>query len=315
MKILWDHEEEKSMSSTYAPHVIAGAIKACEQLCGASQPWQTVGNQQREFMNAFYARCVDDLGEVPEVKTFAAWTAPPISAFLAENGFPDIKIPNFQEPNLGAAGVMNVGVSWKKPGKVITIKDPKEEAEYPGVELKRDQISYLLEQSKHPHPIVQISTRSGDQVFMSVVDEELRETEVLRKAMELALIRKYTDRFSELRFPMVDLQESVNLAWLAGMSTQLADGRSAIIGGAIQQTRFRMNQIGARAESAAVIYVTRGGSLVFKQPYTIDRPFLLWIDRGEIYFGRRDREHQLNFPLFAAYITPEHWKDPGDIGV
>jgi len=74
----------------------------------------------------------------------------------------------------------------------------------------------------------------------------------------------------------------------------------AIITQALQQTKLRMNEEGARAQSAVAIGVLRGCLPTYD--YVIDWPFLFWITRPGI-----------SKPLFVAYVTEDDWKNPGDI--
>ncbi len=69
-----------------------------------------------------------------------------------------------------------------------------------------------------------------------------------------------------------------------------------------QQTRFRMNEKGARSESAVAIGIARCLAMAPAQPFVFDEPFLAWIEHPV-----------LNIPFFAAWIAPDVWADPGDI--
>jgi hypothetical protein len=109
--------------------------------------------------------------------------------------------------------------------------------------------------------------------------------------------------FGGLRFPMVDLNQQVDINWLKKMSTY-ALGETWEISQAKQQTKLRMNHLGARAQSAVAI----GGMMItsVRPPdppdLVIDRPFMVWFERAG-----------LNRPLFSGHITPDDWKEPADL--
>ncbi|KXK08766.1 MAG: hypothetical protein UZ21_OP11001000318 [Microgenomates bacterium OLB22] len=97
-------------------------------------------------------------------------------------------------------------------------------------------------------------------------------------------------------FPMVDMDIKEDMSWILGLSAQAADGRPAVISQAVRQDKLRMNHRGARAQTAVAMAVMRGMS---PPPLVIDRPFVVWFDRAG-----------LPFPIFSAYVTQEHWREP-----
>ena len=76
------------------------------------------------------------------------------------------------------------------------------------------------------------------------------------------------------------------------------DGDS--ISQALQQTKFKMNQFGARVKSAVAIAVSRAMSR--EVGLDIDQPFYLWIERDGV-----------TVPVMYAYLDQEDWKDPGNL--
>ena len=80
------------------------------------------------------------------------------------------------------------------------------------------------------------------------------------------------------------------------------DGLPGIIAQASQQTKLKMNEIGARVESVVAIAIVLGGMDAPEPDHVINRPFLIWFERDG-----------LSRPLFAGHITPDDWRNPGNI--
>ncbi len=104
---------------------------------------------------------------------------------------------------------------------------------------------------------------------------------------------------------MVMFDHAVKIAWLEGMETTGIHQGPAWIAQALQQTRLKMNESGARAEGAVFFSVLAAAKYWWERPrpdHIINRPFLVWFERKG-----------LAKPLFVAHITEEDWRSPGDI--
>ena len=72
---------------------------------------------------------------------------------------------------------------------------------------------------------------------------------------------------------------------------------------ALQQTKLRMNDTGGRCESAAAVAAClESCSIGPENPYIIDKPFLLWLERPS-----------LSQPLFALHLCEDVWKLPENL--
>ena len=68
---------------------------------------------------------------------------------------------------------------------------------------------------------------------------------------------------------------------------------------ALQQTKLKLNHIGAKVESAVAIRMMRCASFRKpKPPLAIDKPFFVWATRDG-----------MAVPYFSGYITEEDWKE------
>ncbi len=93
-----------------------------------------------------------------------------------------------------------------------------------------------------------------------------------------------------VRMPMVDMDRTVQLDWLKGMS-----GNGYVVRQAIAQTRLKLDENGFSIKEGFTVSGERGIPTV----YTIDKPFLLWV-----------KVKGLTYPVFAVKIDTKYWKDP-----
>ena len=105
--------------------------------------------------------------------------------------------------------------------------------------------------------------------------------------------------YDGVTMPMVSLDMENDISWLTGLSTTDASGDPAVLTQAVQQTKLRMNERGARVQSAAAVAGVRGTPPQPKPTYVMDEPFFIWV-----------RQEGIPFPVFTGYITSESWKDP-----
>jgi hypothetical protein len=117
------------------------------------------------------------------------------------------------------------------------------------------------------------------------------------KVAELERVKATSHNFEGVQFPMVDLDVYPDISLIQGLGI----GAGYHVGTALQQTRFRMNEHGARAQSASAMAISRGISRVVP-PHVINRPFLLWIKRDG-----------LDFPIFASLLCEDVWSEPKEL--
>ncbi|HYL97695.1 MAG TPA: hypothetical protein VEZ90_01985, partial [Blastocatellia bacterium] len=153
----------------------------------------------------------------------------------------------------------------------------------------------------HKYPIAELATKSGDRVYMTAFDIELEGSELAAVAESLAQGLVSNSEYKGIVFPMVSLDHRVDVSWVIGLETHGSDGQSFWVDRAVQQTRFRMNEFGARAQSAFAAAVA-GCTPQGPGPYTLNQPFLIWIERTV-----------LSKALFVGHIGTDDWKNPGDI--
>lgn len=292
------------MSETVVTYPINGCLKGAEQIMGAIKEWVHCNPTQYRFLKDYFAAGGSEVAQVPEMKTKASRAAAEINAFLKENGF-TLEIDELSPDQFAVASLIKVLVQWLAEGKKTTVEYRGQQ--FPAATVKKGVEILTLPTNDGIRDIAKLPTKSGDMVYLTALDKPglvgfdlVKLAQGCSNAISLGLVRP-TGRFKGVTFPMVDLDLTYELDWLVGLIALPANGGNpAVIEQAMQQSRLKMNHKGALAESAAVI--TMRCLSIPAGPLVIDTPFLCWFERPG-----------LSQPLFTAYVTPEDWKDPGEI--
>lgn len=297
-------------------------LTLAEEVVSSNGTWIAENPTQRRFLESYYdarAALRPLLGHLSaddplKIASIASDEAVEINRFLQEHGF-SINLDPFPPPpppRFGVASVMDVLVEWPDKGEVQPLLAADNNT-YPGVKMNRAS-AFIVNQHE---PVVYLQTKNRDyQVGMIIPDDPIDDAFdlidfVTARKEELGedirqRISRLTRRYQGVIFPKISLDQEPDISWLEGMWTDgYYKGVSgpSIIEQALQQTKFKMNEIGARAESAMAMRVmTLGAPAPEPEPYKIDRPFVCWIERKGI-----------SLPLFAAYIQYPDWKDPGSL--
>lgn len=277
---------------------ILGCLKAAEEFLGGKITWTPQNEDQHQFLKRFLAAksIVDTLGD--NLKRKADRDASVINSWLKDNGF-DIELNQTSGNDFSVASILDVLVEWVKEGEITSVYNDK--GRFPAVKIKSEDaiVRGYLDRTIHSFPIAKIVTKSGDLVFMSVLDGIADDTFAISDKVEQLRVltnRKVSGDCDGVIFPMVDYNSLVNIGWIKGMMTggKMDDYR---IAEAIQQTIFRMNEKGAHAKSAVAMTFRCG---VMAGTYIhIDKPFILWIERPGV-----------DTPLFAGVFAEDVWKKP-----
>lgn len=286
------------MSTTTVTYPIVAALVKAEDILGLDRLWEGINSRQQRFLREFFAVCHNEIAHIPEIESIASWQADEVNAFLRKRGF-TIQLDPFDDQTFGVASVLDLLVEWlQKGGATVVITDDCRQ--FPGVRIDVSGVEFYTAPS-HAKPIACLKTRSGDEVYMTMLERPPEGFDLVAKAEHLSHTMGFSSKWGGLVFPMVDLDQKVDISWLLDMRTMGDDLQPAWITQALQQTILKMNEVGARAKSAVAIAVTRGMS-VPKPDHIIDRPFLVWFERKG-----------LNKPLFVGHITEDDWKNPGSI--
>ncbi len=247
--------------------------------------WACKDNRQQDFMDAF-SDLIPNLN-VPELESRACEDVVPINRWLAERGF-DIQLSSpKQSGSFAVASILDLMLRWLQNGTKTSITAPNGK-QYPAARLRHGVV--VSEDSRfHKWPVARINTKGGDRVCMTIIDRN--PADLFLAVNDVSKVRAMSHALDGVIFPMIDLDVKPDISWLEGMKL----GGYAIEQ-ALQQTKFRMDDTGARVQSAAGMALTKG---IGPRPMVIDRPFLLWIERD-----------RLAVPMFAAVLAEDCWKAP-----
>lgn len=302
---------------TFTMHPILGCFSKAEDFLGKEREWKSDegsvnAGTQKEFLEGILA-AISDVEKIDEMKSIADVSADVINKFLADEGF-NIRLSQIP-PGQGfaVASVMKILVEWVEKGTCVDIR-AIDKKKYDGVQIKEKNVQYFRSQF-HSEPIASPSIKSKrDSVFITKVDDALAKViengefsifEWIKKVRR-GLLSEFNS-YSYLEFPCIDYDSEVDISWLVGLNTvsskdSKCKGDSMYVSEAKQQTKFRMNELGAKVESAAAMGMLRcciSSSGPIKKPLIIDGPFLLWMERSGV-----------TIPYFVGVFNHDVWKKP-----
>lgn len=263
-------------------------------------------DHQNTFLDDILPRA-GSIGEIPEIESIMDRDVDVINSFLRARGF-DIQLKEFLDSSsFGVAAVMDLISKWVKPGERWIVHHNMQK--YMGARVKDDV--QFFETDGHHHPIARINCDNGDEYYMTRRDEIVNgfgdpgnEILILNVVQGIeSRIRQVYD-YGGVIFPMIDFEEKPDIGWIEGLN----EGETIetyFIRQAVQQTRFKMNHIGAEVKSAAAMEFTGSGcsfATEFNRPrpdLVINKQFLLWVKRPGI-----------ELPLFVGHLFPDCWMDP-----
>lgn len=282
-------------SKTVAIYPIVEALVRAEDLMGKVEQWHSTNRDQLRFRHDYLNVCREER-EIPEIESLASMSAFEINEFLKAHGI-DLDI-TLADKEFGIAAVLDLLIEWVIEGERFPIWRTYDK-EYEGVRLSEGVRYY--KSLAHPHPIATITTKSGDLVYMTKLARPPELFDLVDLAMNLTR-HAHSAQYGKLIFPMVDLDQKVDIDWLIGMSADSPKLGRVTISQAKQQTILKMNELGVRAKSGFTGAVRSVGYEPPKPDMIIDEPFLLW--------ATRDRH---SVPFFVGHIDTEDWKNPGKL--
>ena len=217
-----------------------------------------------------------------ELKTEVSEDSEVVNKFFKDNGF-GIKLPPCNPGDFAIGSILSLKLQWKTAGSSTTIS--KDKQSYKAFELESFN-TYIVE-DKEVHVI---DSENGDQLFVFFSKEPKDSFEL----QELALKYAKTGRFVKadyLTVPNVDIDTNpVPVKFLDGLGVGTMSLASCT-----QQSKFSMDENGAKAESAF-------GALMVRSCVTFDEPVYKVIDRPFVAVVVRD-----GVPVFSAYCDESSW--------
>jgi hypothetical protein len=155
------------------------------------------------------------------------------------------------------------------------------------------------------HMIIEIETRNGDRVFLMMADAGPSGLDLVEQVENIqSKMKPVESEYNGVVFPKVDLDMEGEIEWIHHLRLQV-QGQSLPyyqIVQALQQTELKMNEIGFHVKSAVAMGAILSDPPKRREPYMINGPFLMWIQRPQ--FAK---------PLFVAYLDRDVWKEPEDL--
>jgi len=286
-------------TQTLVVYPISSAVREAELFLKKVEGITTTNDIQKKFLDEIHAYCKGDVPRIKEIESIADIDNEKINKWLKERGF-QIRLDPFGSGGFGVASVLDLLGKWAMKGKKWSVKTEDDEY-FPGVKMTTYG-SKFYRVKDNPNFIIDIETKDSDHVHLMMVDEVPTGLALL-DFVEKIHKEKMTVPFEYdgFVFPKIDLDEETILEWILGLQFDTPNGDIPfyVISQALQQTKLKMNEIGFRVKSAVALGILAGAPLKKKEPYVINKPFLMWITRPG-----------LSKPLFVAYLNKDVWKDP-----
>jgi len=244
------------MSFTTVLLPILAALGGAEQFIGLSTNWHSTNSIQEKLIT-YLPNKEEQLAKLSEqeLKTIASEDYQVINKFLTDHKF-DIQLEPFKD-GFGVASILNLMIEWTQQGEPTTVV--YEAQEFPGVLMAKDGFEVLLANT-YKNPLLKITAKNGDIVYMTIAEKSLEGFELFESIQALSKMPKeeITKEYREVIFPMVSLNHETDISWLLRFgSHRLSDNTFFSITQALQQTKFDMNEKGARAQSAVAIAIEK----------------------------------------------------------
>lgn len=285
-------------TSTSVMYPIVTALVAAEAELGPNRDWKPINDKQRRFLSNIFAPSREEATKIPEIESTSSRNHEVINEFLRSRGF-SIKLDPFQSPSdFGVASVLKLALEWLEKGTKTQITAQGQGTQlYPAVHMEGG-VQFFTAQG-HEHQVVKLLTKSGDEVYLTMMDKPVPQDDLDITALRLLCNLSPNRQHSKVVFPMVDLDQQPDISWLVEMWTPTnVPNEFGIVKQALQQTKFAMDEVGAKVESAVAIGMVRSVSRV-APPYRIDKPFLAVVTRPT-----------LKQPIFVGYLDTDCWKKP-----
>ena len=209
----------------------------------------------------------------------------PVNKFLKDKGF-DIQLNPIGPNEVAMAGTLQLKGAWAGRASEMEVDGKK----YDSVVL--NDFSGADTFKVGDRTVAKLYSKDGVTVYATPYTEDLKGFEVAQKAKELTPgDDAKRDTYTNVELPMVDMDSSVKLSGLLGMSSE--EGNT--ISQAKMQTKLKIDEKGFSAEQGVAVASSRG----FSSTFEIKDDFLFWA----VADGASE-------PLFATMVGKENWKDP-----
>lgn len=282
------------LASTFSnPEAIAGAFGAAEQFLGPNRKWTSTDPGAALFLKQLPQHRADAAG----ISTFTQSVAQAdgvdkVNEFLKSKGLSTQLEPSPEKGTVAAATVVDVSVTWEKKGVATTVEHRRTGGTLPAAEFKVIDGGYRI--GDRPNAIAELRGTNGVRVFMTELTDAERTSGKTARQLTATMVNglRNPDEISvypygtKFTVPMADFHHTQNLSSLRGAQTTTATGQTFTMQEVISEERFRMNESGARAQSAVAVQgVTLGVSTPVE--ILINDTYLVWVadSKGRVLFN------------------------------
>lgn len=257
--------------------------------------WKPQTDKQKQFF-MFYSALVKELKNFSneEIKGLASKDAKVLNAFLKENNF-DIKLDDFNSEEFGSVGILKAAVSWLTKGKKVL--RTYDELNYEFACLS-DANTFQVFDTFYEYPVIRIKTVNEDEVFICKANESFSELDLLShtsKIQQDISQNNVQQKYESVTFPCLKIKDEPDISWLKGLLLESnKPNNDYLISSAKQQTKFEMDENGAKVESAAAVVMVRSCRVL--KHLVIDDSAHVWISRKNC-----------DVPYFAARVEKDSW--------
>jgi len=271
---------------------------------GVVPEWNPVNDEQRAFLEKHFNPTREEVGTIEEIESVASPDEAVVNAFLKEREF-SIELEPLGEDEYGMASVLDYPWKWLEEGDEDCINYDKGVAAATlsaGISFFKTGAIFGGDDDRI---LVRIQTQTEDVIWMTMESAPAVDFDLVLQAQMLQAKAREDDsiKYDAVTFPMIDLDLETQVDWLIQMWGLNEHGQKATITQALQQTKLRMNEVGGRCQSAAAVAACLESCMVGPEnPFIIDKPFLLWVERPS-----------LSQPLFALHLCEDVWNKPEDL--
>jgi hypothetical protein len=259
--------------------------------------WQTTNDTQQLFVQKYLAQFKEIEHFKPdELKAWASKNYQELNDILAKEHFA-IRLDPFPAHSFGVVAILDVMMAWRSPGNSKKITAKNTNVSYSAAQIEHGFTVFTS--PHHAHPIACIQTKSGETAWFTIADAPKNDFALLQHIDSIKKNLQSDENYQSVIFPKIDLDQQPDISWLLRMAYA-----GYFIAQAKQQTKLKMNELGAHVQSAAAIAMMRSMPPSDKKVLVIDQPFLFWIEKPDV-----------SIPVFAGYLDTDVWKDPGTLSM
>lgn len=280
----------------FDPVALVRSFKGLTKIVGGQDPWKITTYWQGQFI-AWYLTSGSSLPQLDGLASMASNSASELNAFLVSHGY-DPLFREFTQGGVGSATVNDLLIQWNEQAMLTELPAVPPGSHtlevFPAFEVT--QQNFELFDLPNDSYAVKLSADGGFAVWLLQVDDPPeRQYDLLDRANDTMADKVPVDPdrapYNRVVVPCMDLNLQSDLVWMHGMNKN-----DHVIDQAVQVLRIRMNELGARTQSATALGTTRSSPSA-RRRLMFNKPFYGWFTGPDS-----------SVPFSVFYSTPEAWR-------